>query len=136
MSSPLYTESPPTPESSPSSLNTLINSRQFPLVMFKIPGCVNCSKLTNLLMDIQTKCEKAGYTTFNFDIIDLATLEEDANEGLLVELCKTSGGKRTFPKLFCRGMYVGDYNDIRRKYAFDGMQDILNQLGISNLDEF
>ena len=118
--------------SSKTPLQKLFDGCTASLVMFKIPGCVNCSKLYDILHDLESK-NNTGVVC-KFDVIDLSDtvdiVEEDEYDTVIEELCQISGGKRTFPKLFLNREYVGDYIDVKRNLDFDGLRDLRSRLGL------
>lgn len=120
-----------------SLLQTLFDGCTASLVMFKIPGCVNCSKLYDILHDLESKNNNNGLCKFN--VVDLSDtnnlIEEDEYDTVIEELCSVSGGKRTFPKLFLNRVYVGDYVDVKRNIDFDGMRGLRSRLGLHHEDD-
>ena len=111
------------------------------LVMFKIPGCINCSKLYDILHDFEKEYDTEVKM---FDVIDLSTITEFIDEDdddcdydhyydtIIEELCIASRGKRTFPKLFANRIYIGDYVDIKNSLEFNGLQDLRVRLNLDN----
>lgn len=117
-----------------SSLEELFDSCYNPLVMFTIPGCKNCSKMCIILENLKRQLSEGAFT---YQVIDISAVEfEDVFDVIIEELCALSGDKRTFPKLFFKRSYIGDYDDLKRKYDFDGLQFLLNMMGVAYPDEY
>lgn len=114
------------------TIDGLFDSCTSPLVMFKIPGCINCSKLCFILETLKQQCSEGSFT---YDVVDLSDpVLEDLVDVIIEELCSLSGDRRTFPKLFFNRSYIGDYEDLKRKYDFDGLQYLLNLMGVVTQD--
>ena len=115
-----------------STLDGLFDSCMSSLVMFKIPGCINCSKLCTILETLKQQCSEGSFT---YDVVDLSDPDlEDSVDVIIEELCSLSEDRRTFPKLFFNRSYIGDYEDLKRKYDFDGLQYLFNMMGITTQD--
>lgn len=72
------------------------------IVVVKINGCSNCTKLMNILDE-----SKVDYVTFN-----ISEQCDDDFEQTMTELI-THNPTRTFPMLFINNSYIGDYNYIQ-----------------------
>lgn len=118
--------------STTNAVDSLFDSCTNPLVMFKIPGCMNCSKLCTILETLKQQCSEGSFT---YQVIDLSDPDfEDSFDSIVEELCSLSENKRTFPKLFFNRSYIGGYEDLKRKYDFDGLQYLHRLMGIATTD--
>lgn len=96
------------------------------LIVFKIPGCTNCSKACAFLDEI-------GVSKEDYTYIDIATLEDTYDIAMedAVTFLETHSQSRVFPQIFVKGTYIGDYIELVRKYEYGFLADIFkNKLDI------
>lgn len=100
-------------------MNELLDDN--PFVMFKIPGCTNCTKMAEMFNSVGL--EK------NYSIINLADLDNmDDVLSSLKETTKTS----MFPMIFINKKFIGSYKEVKQMIEFGTFGDILkNELNIT-----
>ena len=94
-----------------------------PFIIFKIPGCTNCVKLTTLFDEVGLVSK---YTT-----IDISRLDNIDDYDALTFL-KDFTQATSFPMVFVNGTYVGGYKEVKQQIEFGSFNDILKkELNIS-----
>ena len=91
--------------------------QQHDFILFKIPGCVNCTKLSGLFDDM-------GLSS-RYTVINIADLDQDQEDA--VDFLQRKTNSRTFPMIFINNVYLGDYHEVRRKIDFGLFHDILKK---------
>lgn len=92
-----------------------------PFVMFKIPGCMNCTKMSNLFDEVGLKNQ--------YKVINLADFDE--MDEILSSL-KDSTQTSMFPMIFVNKKYIGSYKEVKDMIGFGSFNDILkHELNIS-----
>ena len=100
-------------------MNELLDEN--PFVMFKIPGCTNCTKMAQMFNDVGLENK---YTVINLAVLD------DMDDVLfsLKETTKTS----LFPMIFINKRFIGSYKEVKQMIEFGTFGDILkNELNIT-----
>ena len=100
-------------------MNELLDEN--PFVIFKIPGCTNCTKMAELFNSVGLEN--------NYSILNLADLDDmDDVLSSLKEITKTS----MFPMIFIHKKFIGSYKEVKQMIEFGTFGDILkNELNIT-----
>lgn len=100
-------------------MNELLDEN--PFVMFKIPGCTNCTKMAQQFNSVGLHGQ---YSVINLDELD------EMNDVLesLIEKTNTS----MFPMIFVNKRFIGSYKEVSNMIEFGSFGDILkSELNIS-----
>ena len=102
-------------------MHSLLN--KYPLLVLKIPNCVNCSRICYFLDELNV-----SYTVVN--VIDL-----DFDD--TIDYLERVTNSRTFPMVFVKGKYIGNYKEIKRKYEVGLLSDIFrDELNVEIIYDF
>jgi glutaredoxin len=89
-----------------------------PFVVFKIPGCKNCLKMTDLFdsLGLQSK----------YSVINIAEIGDVDYDDIVIFLKQITNSKM-FPMIFVRGKYIGSYNEVKDQIELGFLYDILKK---------
>lgn len=91
-------------------------------ILFKIPGCPNCIKLSNMFdfIGLQSK-----YVVININEIDHIEYND------ILDFLEKTTNTRSFPMVFMNKKYIGNYNSIKDRIDLGTFGWLLKQeLGI------